>query len=130
MTELTGTFELPTWQDETYAEPDGEKYATVRLTKTWDGGIVGSSEGRLLQVFLPSGAAAYVGIERVDASVDGRKGTFVLQHTAAGDATGGHMAVTVVPGSGTGELAGLTGTLSIERTASGEHTYALACEWQ
>ena len=39
------------------------------------------------------------------------------------------MSVTVVPGSGTGELAGMTGTLAIERSDSGEHAYTLGCEW-
>lgn len=100
------------------------KLQTVSLAKDFEGGISGTSTARLLQAFSPDGSAAYVGIERVAAEVDGRKGTFVLRHTAVGSAEGGSMSVDVVPGSGTGDLAGLTGSLTIAQSAEGEHTYA------
>lgn len=48
----------------------------------------------------------------------------MLRHSAVGSATGGSMSVDVVPGSGTGDLAGLSGTFSIERSPEGEHTYS------
>lgn len=123
-----GRFDLTRWDETPYAEVDGEKYARVSLTKAFEGGLEGSSEAELLQVFLPSGAAAYVGIERVTAALDGRKGSFVFQHAAAGTAEGGTATIDVVPGSGTGELAGLTGRIEITRAEDGEHTYTFAYE--
>ncbi|WP_181783002.1 DUF3224 domain-containing protein [Pseudonocardia pini] len=123
MTHTSGGFELPTWVDTVYAEAGGETYARVSNAKVWSGGIVGESSAELITVSTASGSAAYVGIERLEVAVDGRKGTFVLSHVASGDATGGTMTVAVVPGSGTGELAGLTGTMQIDRSPAGEHTW-------
>jgi hypothetical protein len=119
----TGRFDLTRWDEEVYDEADGVKLQTVSLAKTFEGGIRGTSTARLLQAFSPDGSAAYVGIERVIAAIDGRKGTFVLRHSAVGSAAGGSMNVDVVPGSGTGDLAGLTGTFTIDRSPEGEHTY-------
>jgi hypothetical protein len=119
----TGRFDLTQWDEEVYDEVDGVKLQTVRLAKDFEGGISGTSTARLLQAFSPDGSAAYVGIERVAAEVDGRKGSFVLRHSAVGSAAGGSMSVDVVPGSGTGDLAGIGGTFTIERSPDGEHTY-------
>ena len=119
----TGRFDLTRWDEEVYDEADGVKLQAVALAKAFEGGITGTSTARLLQAFSPDGSAAYVGIERVAAEVDGRKGTFVLRHSAVGSAAGGAMSVDVVPGSGTGDLAGLSGTFTIARSPEGEHTY-------
>jgi len=123
MTHTSGGFELPTWVDSIYAEPAGESYARVSNTKVWSGGIVGDSAAELVTMSTGTGTAAYVGIERMDVTLDGRKGTFVLTHVAQGDATGGSMTVTVVPGSGTGDLTGLTGAMQIARSPEGVHTW-------
>lgn len=125
MTETTGRFDLTRWDEESYDEAEGARLVTVALEKTFEGGITGTSSARLLQAFAPEGAAAYVGIERVSAAVDGRTGTFVLRHSALGDATGGDMRIDVVPGSGTGELRGLRGELTVALSPDGEHTYTL-----
>jgi hypothetical protein len=119
----TGRFDLTRWDEEVYDDTDGVQLQTVSLAKTFDGGIVGTSTARLLQAFSPDGSAAYVGIERVTAEVDGRKGSFVLRHCAVGGAAGGAMDIDVVPGSGTGDLDGIGGTFSIERSPDGDHTY-------
>ncbi|GAA1869145.1 DUF3224 domain-containing protein [Pseudonocardia ailaonensis] len=123
MTQTSGGFELPTWEDSIYAEPEGESYARVSNTKIWSGGITGESSAELITMRAASGSAAYVGIERLDVALDGRKGTFVLAHVAQGDASGGSMTVTVVQGSGTGELVGLTGSMQIRRSDEGAHTW-------
>lgn len=123
----TGRFEITSWAEEVGDEAEGAKLARASLTKAFEGGIAGTSAATILTAVTPGGGAAYVGIERVDAVLDGRKGTFVLRHSALDDgAGGGDLAVDVVPGSGTGELAGIDGTLTIERSPEGEHTYAFA----
>jgi Protein of unknown function (DUF3224) len=119
----TGRFDLTRWDEEVYDEADGVKLQTVTLAKAFEGGITGTSTARLLQAFSPDGSAAYVGIERVTVEIDGRKGTFVLRHSAVGSAAGGSMDIDVVPGSGTGDLAGISGTFTIDRSPEGEHTY-------
>jgi len=123
MTTATGRFDLTRWDEETYSDEGGVRLVTASIAKAFEGGISGTSTARLLQAFAKEGSAAYVGIELVDATVDGRAGTFVLQHSAVGSAAGGSMSVAVVPDSGTGELAGIGGDLTIAKAADGEHTY-------
>lgn len=69
------------------------------------------------------GAAGYVAMELVTGRVDGRAGSFVLMHNGIIDSGKTTLTVTVVPRSGTGELTGITGTLSIHIAADGKHTY-------
>lgn len=128
MTTTTGRFDLPRWDEEVYDDAEGAKLVRVSSAKVFEGGITGTSEVQILQAFAQHGSAAYVAIERVVAEVDGCKGTFVLQHAAAGSASGGFMNVTVVPDSGTGDLASLRGSLTIAKSDAGEHTYAFDYE--
>jgi hypothetical protein len=124
MTTTTGRFDLTRWDEEVYDDGEGAKLQAVSMAKAFAGGVDGTSTGRLLQAFAADGAAAYVGIERVTGEVDGRKGSFVLRHSAVGSAAGGSMSVDVVPGSATGDLVGLAGEFAIARSPAGEHTYA------
>jgi Protein of unknown function (DUF3224) len=129
MTRTTGRFDLTSWDEEVFDDAEGAKLVRVRNTKAFEGGLSGTSAAEILQALAQDGSAAYVGIERVTAAIDGRKGTFVLRHSAVGGADGsGDFRVDVVPGSGTGELAGLRGELAIARADDGEHTYTLEYE--
>lgn len=123
MTTTTGRFDLTSWDEEIIDEADGTRRVRARNTKSFQGGITGESATDLLQGFAGEGTATYVAIERVTAAVDGRKGGFLLRHSALMAGDGGDMLVDVVPNSGTGELAGLTGTMTITMV-DGEHTYA------
>lgn len=127
MTTTSGRFDLTSWDEEVYDEADGARLVQVSSSKNLEGGIDGTCAVRLLQA-IADGSAAYVGIERVTAAVDGRKGTFVLRHSAVGSAAGGDMRVDVVPDSATGDLRGLRGELTIERSPEGEHTYTFTYE--
>lgn len=128
MTTTSGRFDLPRWDEEVYDDADGAKLVRVSSSKAFEGGISGTSEVQILQAFARQGSAAYVAIERVAGEVDGRKGTFVLQHSAAGSASGGFMTVAVVPDSGTGDLESLRGNLTIAKSDDGEHTYSFDYE--
>lgn len=124
MTQHTkGTFDLTGWDVQASDEQDGTTFGRVLGSKTFHGGIDGSSAVELLTAVTEDGSAAYVAIERVTAAVDARSGSFVLQHAATAGENGGSMHVTVVPGLGTGELTGLRGEMQIEQHAGGEHTY-------
>jgi hypothetical protein len=124
MTTTTGRFDLTSWDEEVIDDAEGAKLVRVRNTKTFERGLAGTSTAELLQALAQEGSAAYVGIERVNAEIDGRNGTFVLRHSAVGSADGsGDFRIDVVPGSATGELTGLRGELAIVRAADGEHTY-------
>ena len=71
------------------------------------------------------GSGGYVALERVTGTLDGRKGSFVLQHNATMDRGTPAMTVAVVPDSGTEELKGIAGTMTI-RIEGGQHYYDLA----
>ena len=124
--QAVGSFEIKDWEDETVDDEPGAKLGRVRLTKRFVGDLVGSSVVNMLAVSVPTerdefSGAAYVAVERVVGAVHGRDGGFVLTHTA-GEAHG--MKVAVVPGSGIGELEGITGEIVITRHEDGSHTYA------
>jgi hypothetical protein len=58
--------------------------------------------------------AAYVALERIDGTLDGKAGSFVVTHRALASASGQSLSIEIVPGTGTGALAGITGTMHIE----------------
>lgn len=127
MSMASGTFEIDSWDEETYDEGEGAKLGRTRLSKTFRGDLEGTSVVNMMGVGVRGEdgefqGAAYVAVEKFTGSVHGRKGSFVLTH-AAGVAHG--MTVAVVPASGSGELTGLTGTLTIDRDADGSHRYGL-----
>jgi hypothetical protein len=98
------------------------------LAKTFEGGLAGSSRGEMLSAGNPAaGSAGYVALEIVEGRLDGRAGGFALQHAGTMDAGRQSLAITVVPGSGTGELAGLSGRLELV-VAGGVHHYTLRYE--
>jgi hypothetical protein len=70
------------------------------------------------------GVAGYVAIEVVTGTLNGKQGSFALQHFATMDASGPKMQVVVVPGSGTGELKGMAGTFT-NRIENGQHLYEM-----
>lgn len=93
------------------------------IDKTFRGDLQATSLGEMLAVMTEvRGSAAYVALERVDGTLQGRRGSFVLQHSATMDRGAPALSVRVVPDSGTGELAGLSGEMSIQ-IDNGQHRY-------
>jgi hypothetical protein len=95
----------------------------VLLTKKFSGDLSASARGQMLSALTRvKGSAGYVAIDHVTGELDGRKGSFVLQHSGAMNRGAQVLSIMVVPDSGTGELEGLTGTLSIN-IIDGKHFY-------
>jgi hypothetical protein len=102
---------------------DAEVVGRMGFDKRFHGDLDAIGRGVMLYSHSPvEGSGAYVAIERVTGSLDGRQGSFVFQHNCHMDASGQHQSITVVPDSGTGELVGLRGTLTI-RIDNGAHFY-------
>jgi len=122
----TGTFSIDSW-DQQDDDPRDDGFATGRatLTKTFDGGLAGTSTTRILLAGTASGSRAYCGFEHFTGTVGGRTGTFALRHAAEGDADEQWMTWTVVRGSGTGGFVGVHGEGRITRHDDGSHTYWL-----
>ncbi len=119
----TGTFEvkMKPQTDETGDPTIGR----MSLDKQFHGDLEATSKGQMLAVQGDvKGSAGYVAIERVIGTLAGHTGTFALQHTGTMNRGVPEQSVTVVPDSGTGELAGLAGKMSI-KIADGKHSYEL-----
>lgn len=84
------------------------------IDKVFHGDIEGSSQGQMLsaKTAVPA-SAGYVAIERVEATINGRQGSFVLQHNATMNKGESMLNIIIVPDSGTDELAGIAGKMNI-----------------
>jgi hypothetical protein len=109
---------------ETYAEGNhGIKLGRMSIDKTFEGELDATSRGEMLSAMTPvKGSAGYVAIEQVNGKLTGKKGSFVLQHYGTMDKGKDRLILEVVPDSGTGELAGLSGKMAII-IEDGEHRY-------
>jgi hypothetical protein len=119
----TGTFDVNLQWQPPHDASDGINLARATLDKRFHGDLEGTARGEMLSaVTATPGSAGYVAIERVTGTLHGRGGSFVLQHSGTvtrGDAS---LVVTVVPDSGTGALAGLTGQMKID-IVDGKHLF-------
>lgn len=98
--------------------------ARMSLEKRYHGDLEAESRGEMLSAGTAvAGSAGYVAIERVAGTLGGRQGSFVLQHTGTMNRGEPSLSITVVPDSGTGELAGLSGRLAIDIREGGAHFY-------
>ncbi len=107
--------------------PDGdERWARMTFTKTWTGELQGTGRGLMISAGDPgAGNAGYVAVETVDGALDGRSGGLALQQFGALDAGAPHQQYVVVPGSGSGALQGVRGTLVLTVDDDGTHRYDL-----
>ena len=121
MTHATGRFEVKLTPQTT----DDKDTALGRMSidKQFHGDIEGTSKGEMLTGMTSvKGSAGYVAIEKVSGTLQGKRGTFILQHTGTMNRGVPQLSITVVPDSGTDELAGLAGTMAIKIT-DGKHSY-------
>ncbi len=97
----------------------------MSIDKRFSGDLEATSQGEMLSAMTGvQGSAGYVAIELVTGTLDGKSGSFVLQHSSTMSRGAPEQNVTVVPDSGTSELAGLAGRMKIH-VADGKHTYEL-----
>lgn len=103
-----------------------EGLSRFSIDKQIHGDLEAKSKGEMFSGGDPQqGAAGYVAIEVVTGTLNGKSGSFALQHMATMDRNGRKISIEVVPGSGTGELKGIAGTFGIQ-IAGGQHSYDLA----
>jgi hypothetical protein len=110
MTNATGEFAVASWNEETYKELDGEaKLTRASVTGSLAGDIIGTSETEWLMCYRQDGTAHYVGLQRVEGSLGGKDGSFVVESNGAFDGGEAKGTWSVIAGSGTGDLARLKG---------------------
>jgi hypothetical protein len=118
-----GTFDVKVspQSDDAVGDPS---IGRLSLDKQFHGDLEGTSKGQMLAVGdgKPGSSGGYVAMERVNGTLNGRTGTFALQHTATMNRGVPQISITVVPDSGTGQLVGIAGKMAIN-IADGKHSY-------
>lgn len=124
-----GTFEVQIAPMPVDAYTDAATLGRMTIDKQFRGDMVGTGKGQMLTgMGSAKGSAAYSAIERFTGKVAGKRGSFVMQHTGVMTRGEQSLLITIVPDSGTDELAGITGTLKIivdGKQHSYEFEYAL-----
>ncbi|HEY1392015.1 MAG TPA: DUF3224 domain-containing protein [Methylibium sp.] len=123
MSTATGSFEVQLTPLPSSAEAEGAVVGRRSIVKQFHGDLEASSAGEMLSAGSPvKGSAGYVAIEWVSGKLQGRSGSFALQHFGVMERGAGRLTVSVVPDSGSGELVGLSGKLDV-RIVDGQHFY-------
>jgi hypothetical protein len=121
----SGTFEVKLSPLTLEDKAEGSLLGRMSLDKVFHGDLEATARGEMLTAGTGvQGSAGYVAIERINGKLNGRTGTFVLQHTGTMTRGEPSLSITVVPDSGTGQLAGLAGKMTIN-IADGKHSYEL-----
>jgi hypothetical protein len=125
MKEVRGEFEVKSKPEPPYSTADGVALGRTHIDKTFHGPLEATSALEMLSAMTSvKGSAAYVAIERIVGTLEGRSGSFVVQHNATMTRGAPSLAITVVPDSGTGELTGISGSIAIE-IVDGKHFYVM-----
>lgn len=120
---VTGPFDVKVAPLEPYNKDD-KALGRYSLDKQYHGDLEGASKGEMLAfgTGAPGSSGGAVAIEKVTGKLGGRSGSFVLAHRGTMDAGKPTYSIIVVPGSGTGELTGISGTMDI-LNEGGKHSY-------
>jgi len=118
----TGPFDVKvTAQDD---KSDDPLLNRMTLDKQYHGDLEATGKGQMLTAGTEvKGSGAYVAIEKVTGKLKGYSGSFVLQHSGTMTQNAPQLSVTIVPDSGTGELKGIAGKMTINIAAGGKHSY-------
>ena len=119
-----GTFQVSMNPEPPYDVSDGVSLGRVTLSKVFSGELEGTSSAQMIAARGEVKASAgYVAIERFVGTIDGRKGSFILQHFGVMTRGKGDLTVSVVPDTGTAELTGIAGRMRIQ-IVDGTHFYS------
>ncbi len=118
-----GTFEVQLKPHPPYDDADGVKLARITIEKQFHGDLQGTSLVEMISTTTEvKGSAGYVAMERVNGVLQGRSGSFVLQHSGTMNRGVAELKLSVVPDSASGELKGLSGNMKID-IAEQKHFY-------
>jgi hypothetical protein len=119
----TGDFDVKLTPHRQDGAPGDSSLGSMLIAKQYHGDLDAIGKGQMLTAMTPiKGSAVYVAIERVTGTLHGRRGSFVLQHNGTMTRGAQQLSITVVPDSGTEQLVGLAGKLTIKIT-EGKHFY-------
>jgi hypothetical protein len=120
----TGPFDVKLAPQTLSGVAESSGLGRMSLDKRFHGALAAASTGEMLAFRSATpGSAGYVAMETVRGTLDGRAGSFVLQHSSTLVRGAPTQSITVVPDSGTDALAGLAGRMVIEIAPDGAHSY-------
>lgn len=120
-----GTFDVKMQPLPADEKVPGLKVARYGIEKQWKGGFEGTSRAEMMATGSPQGSGAYVAIEHMAGTLNGRSGSFTVVHRGnMRNPTDYDLIIDVVPGSGTDRLAGISGRVKIV-IADGKHSYEI-----
>lgn len=123
------TFSLKNWDEKPFDEYEGGQKMTRALVKySYTGDLEGESNIEYLMVYNEDGTGSATALERVIGKIQGRSGSFAVQHKTIFDAKSVQEQWCIIPGSGTGELKGLVGEGKI--SISGKGPYDLSFNYE
>ena len=129
MATAKGSFKVTSWDENPYEEMEGGgKLTLASVEYTLSGDLEGAGTVRWLMAYRPDGTAHYTGIQRVTGSIGGRDGSFVVRTTGDFDGKVASGSWEIVPGTGTGDVAGISGKGTATAPYGDEATYELAYE--
>jgi hypothetical protein len=130
MARAASTFKIESWDEKPYAGiAGGAKVTQAGVKQAFSGDLEGEGTVQWLMCYRPDQTADFVGLQQISGQLDGRSGSFVLLQTAGKfDGKEARGSLSVVPGSGTGELQGLRGTGEFSAPHGGETSMTLDYE--
>jgi hypothetical protein len=119
---VKSSFKITAWEPMAEDSDEIADIARARIRKEFAGEMTGTSVANAILYQTPAQSGGYCAIERITGRIGEREGSFVVQHSGIRDANGkGPFYGDVVPGSGTGDFEGVTGTMQIGQGESGEY---------
>jgi uncharacterized protein DUF3224 len=125
----TAPFTNDRYDEEPYGEAEGTELSRVHISRTFTGGLEGESTAEIM-IAKSEGGGGYVGHDRISGRLNGKAGSFVFQHGGIMSQEGVSNNGTIVPGTGTDELTGITGEGTMLADEDGNHTLTLEYQLQ
>jgi len=131
MQNAQGSFEVLSWDEDAYADlGGGAKLTRASVTQRFEGDIAGDGAVQWLMAYGTDDTAHFVGLQLVEGAIGERRGRFVLETTGAFDGQTATWRASVVPGSATGELQGLSGQGSFGAPLGSRATFELEYDFE
>jgi hypothetical protein len=122
----TGAFQVLSWDENPYESgDDGRKLTEAVVGQRFEGDLEGEGQARWLMCYRPDGTAAFVGLQRVEGTLEGRRGSLVFQTAGSFDGQVARWSAEVVEGSATGELQGLAADGTFEAPMGSTASFSL-----
>ena len=126
---LEGVFQIASWDETPSSESDdGSKQSHAKITQNYTGAIEGSSELQYIMAYQSQGLALFVGFETLSVTINGKSGSFVIQHNGKFENGVASSNFTIMPSFGREALVGISGSGSFVSGENGQARYELSID--